>query len=259
MRSIYACMGVAFLLSGSSNALAKPTSAKAGAMVMVPAGKFYMGCNEQVDKVCLADEKPGKEVHVPAFRIDKYEVTVAQYKKCVDAGTCTKPKTGESFNWSRDDRENHPVNGVSWNDAQAYCKWVGNKRLPTEQEWEKAARGTDGRKYTWGSKGYGSRKVANIADKNSGLRWTAKKYVDPHKETAPVGSYPEGVSPYGALDMVGNVSEWTDGWYTKGERRPIRGGSWFTIPRLARASSRVGFEPGGRYKVLGFRCAKTAK
>ncbi len=227
-------------------------------MVSVPAGEFYMGCNERVGEECDSDEKPGKEVFVAAFRIDKTEVTVAQYKKCVDAGRCKKPKTSYYYNWNRSGRENHAINGVSWNDANTYCKWAG-KRLPTEKEWEKAARGTDRRKYSWGNTGFGSRKVANIADRRSGHGWAAKNYDDGYKETAPVGSFPAGASPYGALDMIGNVWEWTSDWYTKDKTRAIRGGSWNFGPGVARVSFRYRYEPDERYNDLGFRCSSLVR
>ncbi|CAN0565396.1 unnamed protein product, partial [Laminaria digitata] len=124
-------------------------------MVSVPAGEFYMGCNERVDSECGDDEKPGKTVHVGAFRIDTTEVTVAAYKKCVDAGACSsgnfRTKSESKYcNWGHSGRGTHPMNCVNWAGADKYCKWVG-KRLPSEKEWEKAARGTDGRKYAWGN------------------------------------------------------------------------------------------------------------
>ncbi len=105
-----------------------------------------MGCNEAVNKDCGADEKPGLTVVLDAFAIDTYEVTVANYQKCVGVGKCTDPRTDDSCNWSRAGREQHPINCVDWEQAQAYCRWAG-KRLPTEAEWEKAARGTDKRVY----------------------------------------------------------------------------------------------------------------
>lgn len=101
-----------------------------------------MGCNEKVDKECDDDEKPGRKIYLDAFSIDKYEVTVAEYRRRVEAGGkgCASPGTGESCNWGTQGRENHPINCVDWNQAQAYCQWAGKKRLPREVEWEKAAR-----------------------------------------------------------------------------------------------------------------------
>jgi formylglycine-generating enzyme required for sulfatase activity len=235
---------------------------RTGEMVRVPAGDFFMGCNEKVDTECDSDEKSGRTMNLPAFTIDKTEVTVAQYQTCVEAGKCTRPGTGGSCNWDVSGRKEHPINCVDWNQAQAFCAWAG-KRLPSEAEWEKAARGTDGRKYPWGNKGYGEAgKVANIADEtakkqNSGMSWALEGYNDGFYETAPVGSFPAGESLYHALDMIGNVWEWTADWYD-GEKkyRSVRGGSWLDRPRLARASYRLRDVPGYRDVSLGFRCAQ---
>jgi formylglycine-generating enzyme required for sulfatase activity len=240
-------------------------------MVAVPRGEFFMGCNKEIDRECDNDEKPG-QVSVGAFQIDKTEVTVAQYGQCVDAGECSgegltvpywgdknQPKWAWACNWGKAGRENHPINCVNWQQAQNYCQSVG-KRLPTEAEWEKAARGTDGRKYPWGNRGYeAAGLVANIVDqatKRSYPNWTvAEGYDDGYVGTAPVGSFPAGASPYGALDMVGNVFEWT-GTGSGAERYIVRGGSWYALPRFARASDRLGDNPGDRNESLGFRCAR---
>ena len=226
-------------------------------MVSVPAGRFWMGCNEEVDTECWDDEKPGRTVEVAAFQIDKTEVTVAAYRACVSAGKCSPPSTGNACTWDQSGKEQHPVNCVDWAQAQAYCAWAG-KRLPTEAEWEKAARGTDRRKYPWGNQGYKTAgRVANIADETSGLAWKLDGYDDGYSQTAPVKSYPDGASPYGALDMVGNVWEWTADWYDSGRKyRSVRGGSWYSYPWLARASFRDWFSPAFRYDYLGFRCAQ---
>src|SRR5262249_33048753 len=147
-----------------------------------PKGTFFMGCNERVDTECDDDEKPGRRVNVGAFQIDKTEVTVEQYGKCVKAGACNSkgltmpywgrdeeparehPEGAKECNWGKTGRERHPINCVDWEQARTYCAWAG-KRLPMEAEWEKAARGTDGRKYSWGNAGYGAGGlVANIAD-----------------------------------------------------------------------------------------------
>jgi formylglycine-generating enzyme required for sulfatase activity len=216
-----------------------------------------MGCNEEVDSECDGDEKPGRNVQVAAFQIDKTEVTVAAYRECVEAGSCSRPATDRAAcTWDQSGKEQHPINCVDWEQAKAYCQWA-DKRLPSETEWEKAARGTDRWKYPWGNQGYKTAKrVANIADETSGLQWKIDGYDDGHSETAPVGSYLDGASPYGALDMVGNVYEWTSDWYDS-ERtyRSVRGGSWDSFPWRARASYRFGFTPAERYN-LGFRCAQ---
>jgi formylglycine-generating enzyme required for sulfatase activity len=184
-----------------------PARSEDGAeMVLVPAGEFTMGSNDS------SDEKPPHRVHLDAFAIDKYEATNALYRRCVQAGRCREPEwnesgskfnvvTGSDAHYKRLgdalSAAHHPVVGVSWDDAAAYCAWAG-KRMPTEAEWEKAARGTDGRKYPWGEQWDASRANSSESKLN---------------KTTPVGSYPNGVSPYGAHDMAGNVWEWVADWY----------------------------------------------
>ncbi len=246
-------------------------------MVAIPTGEFFMGCNEAVDKECDDNEKPGRRVPVAAFSIDKTEVTVAQYARCVAAGKCSEegltmphgaggddkehPGRAWACNWEKAGREQHPINCVDWDQAKTYCEWAG-KRLPTEAEWEKAARGTDGRKYPWGNRGYGEAgRVANIADetakRNQPNLTVAEGYDDGFYETAPVGSFPAGASPYGALDMIGNVGEWTADWYDKERKgRAVRGGSWRSPPRDARAAVRHRGASGSRRILIGFRCAQ---
>ena len=245
-----------------------------GDMVEVPAGEFWYGCNERVDRECDDDEKPGRTRSLDAFRIDRTEVTVAAYGECVDAGACSedglrmpywsggeKPDWAWACNWGKSGRAEHPINCVDWHQASAYCEWRG-ARLPSETEWEKAARGTDGRKYSWGNRGYGSGgKVANIADETAKRKqsgWTvAEGYDDGYYGTAPVGSFPAGASPYGPLDMIGNVWEWTSDWYSSEQIfRVVRGGSWLYRPRSARASNRGWYATRNRYENIGFRCAQ---
>jgi len=226
--------------------LAPPVPAVRSGMVHVPAGEFYYGCNESVDTECDDDEKPGKRITLAAFHIDKTEVTVSAYEACKRAGACTVPKSGGSCNWGKSDRERHPINCVDWNQAKAYCAWAGN-RLPTEQEWEKAARGTDGRKYPWGNERAScARAVMDDGGGNGCGRGNT---------TWPVGSKPSGVSPYGALDMVGNVWEWTSSRGDSGGR-VLRGGSWYAPPRRVRASYRRWYAPSRRLVRGGFRCAR---
>ncbi len=246
--------------------------AAAAPMVRVPGGEFWYGCNEKVDRECDDDEKPGRRRSLPAFEIDRTEVTVKAYAECVDAGGCSsdglrmpywagedRPGGAWACNWGRSGREGHPINCVDWHQARAYCQWRG-ARLPSEAEWEKAARGTDGRKYAWGNRGYGSaNKVANIADatakREKGWSWAAADYDDGYTATSPVGSFPNGASPYGALDMIGNVWEWTSDWYSTSRKyRVFRGGSWRDMPRYARASRRNRVVPAPRYELVGFRC-----
>ncbi len=221
----------------------KEPTARPEGMVEVPAGRFFMGCNEKVDHECYGDEKPGKTIELPTFFIDRTEVTVDQYAACVKDGRCSEPNTGGSCTWKAAGKEDHPVNCVDWEQARTYCTWA-KKRLPKEAEWEKAARGADGRKYPWGNENPG-RTRANLGGDEDGFGMTS-----------PVGEFPSGASPYGALDMSGNVWEWTDDWYDIGKTRPLRGGAWNKVPRLARASYRNNFfRPSARRDIIGFRCA----
>ena len=227
--------------------------------VAVPAGMFWMGCNERVDTECYDNEKPGRKVSVAAFEIDRTEVTVAAYRKCVTAGACSSAEpstdgrgTVQGCNWNSG-RENHPVNCVDWSQASAYCKWAGG-RLPTEAEWEKAARGTDGRKYPWGNTDVRkSRAYGNVHLNASGdLR-----------ETMPVGSYPAGASPYGALDMIGNVTEWVESKSRtypgqKGEFHRLKGDSWYGMASASRPSYISEYDET-RVPFIGFRCARTPR
>jgi formylglycine-generating enzyme required for sulfatase activity len=243
-------------------------------MVAVPAGAFFAGCNAEVDGECEASEKPGGPRETGAFTIDRTEVTVADFAMCVVAGRCApdgltmphwagrpQPEWAWACNWSKPGREDHPVNCVDWYQARDFCDWRG-ARLPEEWEWEKAARGTDGRRYAWGSGDAGTwGAVANVADETAGRAhsdWNvARGYDDGHEATAPVGSFIQGVSPYGALDMIGNVWEWTNSSFERDpNRRVLRGGSWVDLPRYARTSARIWAAPHARNEDVGFRCAR---
>jgi len=233
----------------SSNTFQKPENKK-GSMVFVPAGEFWMGCNDRVDNECESGEKPYHKVKLDAYYIDKFEVTQGDYDQCVSAGKCMDNKKYDGFTSPR-----QPVVGVNWNDAQNYCEWAG-KRLPTEAQWEKAARGTDGRKYSWGNQTI-SCSLCNYSDCKKG-------------KTTEVGGYPSGASPYGALDMMGNAWEWVSDWSDKGyyasspERNPtganigtarvLRGGCWSYDAGIVRASQRLYSEPSNQGNTLGFRC-----
>jgi formylglycine-generating enzyme required for sulfatase activity len=194
------------LLDGASldgTVLDGPSSdARPGAaMVDVPQGPFWMGCNEALDADCSGNEYPYHEVTLSAYRIDVTEVAVVAYADCVDAGACSEPDSGAACNWSAVGRGDHPINCVDWQQAADYCAWAG-KRLPTEAEWEKAARGTDGRKYPWGS----DAPTCSLANFYYGVGGCADG-------TVPVGSSPAGASPYAALNLAGNVGEWVADWY----------------------------------------------
>jgi formylglycine-generating enzyme required for sulfatase activity/RsiW-degrading membrane proteinase PrsW (M82 family) len=251
-------------------------------MVYVPAGEFIMGstvaqvdyalalCSEYIGDQCkrswFEDERPQHTVYLDAFYIDKTEVTNAQCQACVEAGVCDAPS--DTTYYDDADYAQHPVVYASWNDADAYCRWAG-KRLPTEAEWEKAARGTDGWTYPWGNTFDGSE--LNFCDKNCPYKLDAS-VDDGYAGTAPVGSYQGGASSYGALDMVGNVYEWVADWYDpgyynqspgrnppgpdSGEKRVLHGGSWGNDPSFVRSANRYGNAPDYRNNFVGFRCAR---
>ncbi|MDQ3007542.1 MAG: SUMF1/EgtB/PvdO family nonheme iron enzyme [Chloroflexota bacterium] len=215
-------------------------------LVYVPAGEFSMGFQDE------SDEQPIHVVYLDAFWIDQTEVTNAIYAKCVDAGKCNSPRDTDYF--SNTGYANHPVAYVSWDDASSYCSWA-IRRLPTEAEWEKAARGTDARIYPWGDD-----------TPNSALL----NYNNEIRETTEVGNYPDGISPYGAYDMAGNVWEWVNDWYDVypggnpsassdfGQNyRVHRGGSWLDDQDFVRSTKRDKGFPDSRLRLdnLGFRCA----
>jgi len=218
-------------------------------MVYIPAGNFLMG-SELSDR----NQRPQHKVFLDAFWIDQTEVTNAQYQECVKEGACGSPHEVDYFKDSK--YNNHPIIYVSWDEAQTFCAWAG-KRLPTEAEWEKTARGDDGRTYPWGN-----------LKPNSSLT----NYFDNKKGSSEVGSYPAGASPYGAMDMAGNVWEWTADWYSPeyykispvrnpmgpefGEKRVVRGGSWFSLTEIVvRTYFRKASNPEIQNYTTGFRCA----
>lgn len=205
-------------------------------MVKVPAG---------VLEFKPAGAPDGQRLNLGEFRIDRTEVTVAQYAACVERGQCTAPATDwKTCNWAaRDTRGNHPVNCVSWDQASQFCMWM-NKQLPSEEQWEMAARGTDGREYPWKDGDFAG-KVCVKAEAEGG--------------TCPAGSYAMDRSPSGVMDMAANVKEWTMKSETMPDRsvaRVYRGGSWQTAgdgPRVkvTERGSRLASEFGPE---LGFRC-----
>ena len=222
-------------------------------MVLVPAGKFTRGSS------LGDDEKPVRQISLNAFYMDKFEVTVGQYARYLEATDMEEPPDWSTMNQAQHLRR--PVVNVSWEDAVNYCKWAG-KRLPTEAEWEKAARGTDGRIYPWGNEAP-TRLHANYGRKD----W------DDHLALAPVGSYEAGKSPYGIYDMAGNAWEWVFDWYeldsykkgpeknpigpAKGDEKVVRGGSWLYVSEFLRSAHRFNAQPMNRHFGYGFRCAKT--
>ena len=220
-------------------------------MVYVPAGEFLMGSNDK-DKDALSNEKPQHKVYLDDYWIDRTPVTNAMYRKAVEAGACTKPHDTKHYDDPK--YRDHPVVYVDWNQAQAYCQWVGGI-LPSEAQWEKAARGTDGRIYPWGNQ-TPDKSLSNFGG-NVG-------------DTTSVGNYPKGASPYGSLDMAGNVWEWANDWYDgnyyqnspvknprgadSGQYRVVRGGSWGMVSWALRSASRVRVLPINGVDHGGFRC-----
>lgn len=230
---------ITFLLMGCSHQQAILKKGVPEDMVYIPAGWFEMGSGEGDGRIGMTigvDELPRHRVYVKGFYMDRYEVTNAQFLDfLLKTNDPYRPSHWIERGSFEKGEEDHPVVDVDWMDAEAYCRWAG-KRLPTEVEWEKAARGTDRRLWPWGND-YG-RDKANTQE--SGRDWTAA-----------VGSYPEDVSPYGVYDMAGNVKEWVDGWYVPypgntlspdhymGPYRVLRGGSYETpLYRYARTASR---------------------
>lgn len=221
-------------------------------MAHVDAGAFTMGCNAAVDTECRDDEKPPHQVTIHDFDIDKTEATQLQYFACVQSGKCTYPKC----DWDPCKRPNYPMNCITRAQAENFCLAMG-KRLPTEAEWEKSARGTDGRKFPWGN-GPISCALANIAGCTNDIE--------------PVGNHPENASPYGVLDLAGNVVEWTNDYYdstyyaTSPDTDPQgpsiapefvgRGGGFLSEEIWHRTSSRDSYPPGYTRVSLGVRCAK---
>ena len=250
-----------------------PMTINCRGMAFVPAGKFLMGCNESHGTV-RDREKPVHLVYLDAFFVDKHEVTVAAYRRCVEARVCSKPQshgTLKYYNWDSENRDNHPVNGVDWFQSSTYCRWA-KKRLCTEGEWEKAARGTDGRRFPWGSDEPNSRYtyIDSGMDEGEGERpWPVLSY------TWPVCYRPSGNSPYGLCDMAGNVWEWVADWYDegyyssspelnpkgpdKGKLRVIRGGRFYRIGFFLGSCRRSFFETEDLFPYLGFRCCKSVR
>jgi formylglycine-generating enzyme required for sulfatase activity len=256
-------------------------------MVDVPAGPFKMGsddaevddiavplCKEHWDDNCTRGwfiggaEQPQHEVDLGAFYIDKKEVTNERYRECVEAGACRAPS--DITNYANTDYAQHPVVHVKWNDADTYCRWMG-KRLPTEAEWEKAARGPEGRVFPWGDEFDGTK--LNYCDTNCEFDWADKRVDDGYADTAPVGYYPAGASWCDALDMAGNVWEWTADLFKAypdsrfqskdpdrdSKCRVLRGGSWGEAPHFARGSNRKWELPEHQEDNAGFRCAMDAE
>ena len=230
-------------------------------MVYVPAGEFQMGSTEGDN-----DEAPVHTVALDAFWLDHTEVTNAQYQKCVAAGDCEVSRCASNSDYNGAEQ---PVVCVSWHDAVAYCEWAGG-RLLTEAEWEYAARGPEGLIYPWGNTFDGTR--LNFCDKSCTFDWANQSVDDGYEFTAPVGSYPDGASWAGALDLAGNVWEWVADWYgdyssgrqvnptgpQNGDCRVLRGGSWHGNENNTRGANRDRSTPTDSDNSGGFRCGVSA-
>ena len=250
-------LAAALMWTSAATAQEQPPaiSGKDGApMVLVPAGEFTMGLDGWD-----ADEKPAHRVFLDAFYMDKYEVTIAQYTKFMQETGREQPAQWKDVNPATDGAR--PVVGVTWHDADAYCRHYG-KRLPTEAEWEKAARGADGRRFPWGHE--------EPTDRHAyfGAVWIG------YGTLLPVGSLEAGKSPYGIYDLAGNVWEWVADWYDmdyykkspdrnptgppRGGSKVLRGGSWYNMLYDLRSTNRYYYVPANKFFDLGFRCLQSS-
>ena len=227
-------------------------------MVFVTGGRFTMGSNEAK---AAPNEKPAHDAMARSFWIDRTEVTVAAYRGCVDGQKCERPqRSSASCTFDMGDDE-LPVNCVRWEDADVFCRAYG-KRLPTETEWELAARGGGALKYPWGNASSSCLVAATLLRDTSGRSCTLHR-------PARVGSYPANVSPFGAVDMAGNVEEWTSDWYgehtapgvrpTAGASHVLRGGGWLSRPIDTRTSARSWGSVLEAGSNVGFRCARDVR
>lgn len=286
-------LAVLLLVLEACQPLLSSTVSEENRMALIPSGSFLMGSPEGSDS--FSDERPQRTVFLSAFWIDRYEVTNARYERFVAATGHRPPANPDPAVtlWAQGHpiagSEDHPVVNVGWHDALAYCQWAG-KRLPTEAEWEKAARGTDGRLYPWGnewdlkranSASYWAERTIEFKDgkewkafwmTGEGARISKERGLKGEVLTLPVGSFPEGASPYGLLDMAGNASEWVQDWFEpyyylkapqtdpKGPAgvllKVVRGGSWLKPAKSLRTADRDYGFPDDRPSGTGFRCAK---
>jgi formylglycine-generating enzyme required for sulfatase activity len=266
-----------FTETTAATATASPTPepvVREAQVVHIPVGEFIMG-SDPGEKYFWGAEASRHDVFLDEFWIYDIEVTNAMYRACDEADICPRP--AENYSDTHSDYytnpkyDNYPVVYVTFHAAQAYCKWAGG-RLPSEAEWEKAARGTDGRLYPWGDKEIENR-FANFCDvgcPNPDANEIENGFDDGYRDLAPVASFPDGISPFGVYDMAGNALEWVSDWYgayyyasapyinptgpNSGSRHPIRGGSWYSGREGLRTSARASLAPDATYDTVGFRC-----
>lgn len=261
------CLFTKFLILLSTIAGFLPYAFAEPDLCLIPAGTFTMGSDND-----LPNEAPVHEIHLDAYYIGKTEVTNAEYYPFwLESGGTDSEHTpisyGETFGtWPEvaKTKPNYPVIGVSWDSAVAYATWRG-MRLPTEAEWEKAARGTEAKRWPWGE---------TFTQRIKDVIVHANVWIQSGSRLQPVGTHPTGASPYGADDMAGNVWEWVADWYSEtyyrrspdrnpegpavGSRRVVKGGSWLNPEMFARCSTRIGQYPAIGTSFIGFRLAKDA-
>ena len=261
----YAFIGVFILISAVPGFL--PCVSAEPELCLIPAGIFTMGSDDD-----LPNEAPAHTIYLDAYYIGKTEVTNAEYYPFwLESGGIDSEHTpisygGEFGVWPdiAKTKPNYPVIGISWDAAVAYAAWQG-MRLPTEAEWEKAARGTNAKRWPWGN---------TFTQRIKGTTVHANVWLQSGARLQPVAAYPTGMSPYGAHDMAGNVWEWVGDWYSEtfyyrspdrnpkgpavGSRRIVKGGSWLNPETLARCATRFGQHPAIGTSFIGFRLAKDA-
>ncbi|MGB0894775.1 MAG: formylglycine-generating enzyme family protein [Parashewanella sp.] len=240
-------------------------------MVSIPSGEFTRGCTrENASFECLPEALPSSSIYVSHFKIDKYPVTFKRYNECLSSGTCSDLFFGGGCNSGMPWNKDHPVNCVTYHQAETFCRWDGGKQLPTEAQWEKAARGTDKRNFPWGN-ATPNCDLATMSAKNTPGKMLPGCGMGTSNS---VNSKPKGASPYGVMDMVGNIWEWTsdnydeDYFQTSPKKDPqgpvqktgykvLKGASWMMREAIGMdISVKAAYAPEGQGYIVGFRCVK---